>query len=70
MALRAHGLPVLCLCHTPLKISYDPHARKRWLELFNPGLFTRAGVSIFRRIDRLAWKRHRRIFCVSRVRIQ
>lgn len=66
LALRAHGLPVLCLCHTPLKISYDPHAKKRWLQLFNPSLATRAGVSIFRRIDRLAWKRHKRIFCVSR----
>lgn len=65
LALRARGLPLLCLCHTPLKISYDPHARERWLRLFRPNFLTRAGVSLFRQVDRLAWKRYKRVFCVS-----
>ena len=65
LALRARGLPLLCLCHTPLKISYDPHARARWLQLFRPSLPTRAGVWLFRQVDRLAWKRYQRVFCVS-----
>jgi glycosyltransferase involved in cell wall biosynthesis len=66
LAMRPRGIPLLCLCHTPLKISYDSHARERWLQLFKPGLLTRAAVSLFTRVDRLAWRRYRRVFCVSR----
>ncbi len=65
LAMRAQGVPLLCLCHTPLKISYDPHARARWLRLFRPNLLTRGAVSLFTRVDRLAWKRYQRVFCVS-----
>jgi len=66
LAMRAGGVPLLCLCHTPLKISYDPHAKERWLRLFRPNLLTRTAVSLFRQVDRLAWKRYQRVFCVSR----
>lgn len=66
VALRTGGVPLLCLCHTPLKISYDPHARERWLRLFRPSLLSRLGVWVFRQADRLAWRRYQRIFCVSR----
>lgn len=66
LALRPTGIPLLCLCHTPLKISYDPHARQRWQKLFRPGVLTLAGVGVFRQFDRLAWKRYQRVFCVSR----
>lgn len=66
VALRPSGVPVVCLCHTPLKISYDPHARARWMRLFQPSLLSRVGVGIFRQADRFAWRRYQRIFCVSR----
>ena len=66
LALRAHGLPLLCLCHTPLKVGYDDHARERWLRVQRPSLFTRAGVQAFKQADRLAWRRYRRVFCVSK----
>lgn len=66
VALRPGRTPVLCLCHTPLKISYDPYARERWMRLFQPSLLSRVGVGTFRLVDRLAWRRYRRVFCVSR----
>lgn len=66
VAMRARGIPLLCLCHTPLKIGYDPHARDRWLRVMQPGLLSRAAVSVFKRVDRLAWRRYQHVFCVSR----
>ncbi len=65
LALRSNGVPLLCLCHTPLKIAYDPYAKERWRRLAKPSLLTRAGVRLFTWIDRWAWKRYRRVFCVS-----
>lgn len=65
VAMRSSGAPLLCLCHTPLKIAYDEHANERWQRMFSPGLFSRAGVSAFTAIDKLAWRRYRRVFAVS-----
>ncbi len=65
LTLRADGVPLICLCHTPLKIAYDPHTRERWLQLFRPSAITRGGVRLFTWIDRRTWKRYRRVFCVS-----
>jgi glycosyltransferase involved in cell wall biosynthesis len=65
LALRAGGIPLLCLCHTPLKVAYDPHHRARWLRLNRPGWFTKAGVSLFAAIDRLTWPRYQKIFCTG-----
>lgn len=65
VALRSAGVPLLCLCHTPLKVGYDPHARRRWTRLFRPGLATRGGVALFKQADRIAWRRYQHIFCVS-----
>jgi glycosyltransferase involved in cell wall biosynthesis len=65
VALRSRNVPLLCLCHTPLKIGYDQHANARWKGMFRPGLVSRAAVSAFMQIDRLAWKRYQRVFCVS-----
>lgn len=66
LAMRPRGIPLLCLCHTPLKIGYDPHARERWLKMFRPSILSRTGVRLFKQVDRLAWRRYRRVFCVSR----
>jgi glycosyltransferase involved in cell wall biosynthesis len=66
MTLRTSGLPLLCLCHTPLKVAYDAHHHRRWLETHHPGIATRLGVQLFARVDRLAWRRYERIFCTSR----
>ncbi len=66
VTLRAHGVPLLCLCHTPLKVAYDPLTNQRWRRLHKPGLPTRAGVHLFKWIDRWTWRRYRRVFSVSR----
>ncbi len=65
VTMRSSGAPLLCLCHTPLKIAYDEHANERWQRMFRPGLASRAGVSAFMAIDRLAWRRYKRVFAVS-----
>jgi glycosyltransferase involved in cell wall biosynthesis len=65
LTFRSDGTPLLCLCHTPLKIAYDPHTNERWRATRKPSALTRLGVRIFTSIDRRAWKRYRRIFCVS-----
>src|SRR5579884_201706 len=44
MTFHARGRPLFCLCHTPLKVAYDPWTRGRWLSIGRPGLLTRAGV--------------------------
>jgi glycosyltransferase involved in cell wall biosynthesis len=65
VALRTWGLPVFCLCLTPLRVAYDPHARERYFNT-RPSLTTRAAVAAYMAIDRLAWQRYQRVFCISR----
>jgi glycosyltransferase involved in cell wall biosynthesis len=65
VAMRSHGAPLLSLCHTPLKIAYDHHAKKRWQRMFRPGLPSRIGVAAFKTVDRMAWRRYERVFAVS-----
>jgi glycosyltransferase involved in cell wall biosynthesis len=65
VALRSQGAPIVCLCHTPLKIAYDPVGRDRWRRFSRPGLGTRAAVSLFKAVDRFTWRRYQHVFCVS-----
>lgn len=65
VTLRATGVPLVSLCHTPLKVAHDTRTRGRWLAEQKPSLATRAAVSLFTAADRPLWKRYRRIFCVS-----
>lgn len=66
LTFRASGTPLLCLCHTPLKVAYDRYHRDRWIRLQRPSLLTRAGVRLFTLVDRLTWPRYRKIFCTGR----
>ena len=66
LTFRAPRIPLLCLCHTPLKVAYDSHHRARWLKLHHPGVFTRAGVQLFTLVDRFTWRRYQKIFCTGR----
>ncbi len=65
LTLRARGAPLICLCHTPLKVAYDEHTAARWREMMRPGLATRLGVRMFAFADRFTWRRYERVFCVS-----
>lgn len=67
VALRSVGASAYCLCLTPLRIAFDPHYRARWFATH--GLLERAivaaGLPVFRALDRVAWRRYRRVFAIS-----
>ncbi len=64
---RNRAKPCLCICLTPLRAVFDPVYRKRALAERNPvqRLAYWLGAAAFRQIDRLAWKRYHRVFCIS-----
>jgi glycosyltransferase involved in cell wall biosynthesis len=59
--------PAFCICLTPLRPVFDEEYRRR--ALHGRGvlgrLAFRAGSAVFAAVDRLAWRRYRRIFCIS-----
>jgi len=68
VALRHPERPAFCLCLTPLRIAFDPvyrqaylAGRSRWQRLV-----IRAGTLAFAAVDRIAWRRYRRVFPISR----
>lgn len=67
VALRQRRIPVFCLCLTPLRIAFDPVYRKRYLASRSVlhRLVVRAGTVLYRGVDRIAWRRYRRIFTIS-----
>lgn len=64
---RNHSKPVICFCHTPLKIIHDPYTRRLYLKnnYLKFPLFIIASF-IFKLIDRSAWHNYRYIFCTSK----
>lgn len=65
LTLRAQGPPMICICHTPLKVAYDEHTAARWRAMMKPGPGARLGVRLFMLADRFTWRRYARVFCVS-----
>jgi glycosyltransferase involved in cell wall biosynthesis len=68
VALRHPETPAFCLCLTPLRIAFDPHYRATYFRSNPPlkRLVVRAGAAAFALVDRLAWRRYRRVFPISR----
>jgi glycosyltransferase involved in cell wall biosynthesis len=68
VALRHPELPAFCVCLTPLRAAFDPHYRRECLA--SKGVLMRAaivsGAAVFAAVDRVAWRRYRRIFPISR----
>ena len=66
ITFRNHGVPVICYCHTPLKIIHDPFVRRRYLSE-NPRMRTPFLLysHTFGFFDRLAWKHYQHVFCNS-----
>ncbi len=64
---RNHDVPVICYCHTPLKVIHDPFVSRRYLDE-NPRMRLpfRISSQMFKLLDRHAWKHYRYIFCNSR----
>jgi glycosyltransferase involved in cell wall biosynthesis len=68
VALRHRDVPSFCLCLTPLRIAFDPVYRQTYLASRGPAarMVITAGAWVFAAVDRLAWRRYRRIFPISR----
>jgi len=64
---RSQNRPAFCICLTPLRAAFDPEYRRRAVEqrhvLARPLL--QCGLTLFRAIDRKAWKAYTRVFCIS-----
>jgi glycosyltransferase involved in cell wall biosynthesis len=64
---RNRDRPSICLCFTPLRAVYDTEYRARHLARLGYrrplALLFEAG---FRLLDRLAWRRYRRVICISK----
>lgn len=68
VVLRDPGVPAFNLCLTPLRIVFDPHYRATYLAKRGAleRAVIRAGSVVFRWIDRLAWRRYRLVFPISK----
>lgn len=67
VTLRHRTTPTFCLCLTPLRVVFDPYYRQTYLATrtsFQRGVI-RLGSIAFRALDRLAWRRYRRVVVIS-----
>src|SRR5665811_2455076 len=66
ITFRNHDVPVICYCHTPLKVIHDSFVREKYLNE-NPRMKLPFIIfsGIFNCFDRLAWKHYRHVFCNS-----
>lgn len=61
--VRTNGVPLMCLCLTPLRVAYDPIIRSHFEATASP--VTRMAVRAFCALDRQLWKRYQRVFAIS-----
>jgi glycosyltransferase involved in cell wall biosynthesis len=59
--------PAFCICLTPLRAAFDPeyHRRANAQRGTVARLILRGGLSLFRAVDRRAWRAYERVFCIS-----
>jgi len=66
ITFRNHGVPVICYCHTPLKVIHDPFVRRKYLKenprMKAPFFFF---SEIFKFFDRIAWRYYDYVLCNS-----
>lgn len=67
LVLFRNQLPAMCICLTPLRIAFDEEYQSRWGGQAGPvkKLLVGMGTAVFRMVDRLAWRRYAKIFCIS-----
>ena len=63
VALRS-SLPTSCICLTPFKAAYDPLNSERMYRRGRRSHY-RLAIATYKHLDRLAWRRYRRVFCNS-----
>ncbi|GGL57244.1 glycosyltransferase [Sporolactobacillus putidus] len=59
--------PIICFCHTPLKVIYDSFSRKRYIKLNGKSAVYKLAIAgfFFKQIEKRAWKRYSRVICNS-----
>ena len=64
---RNASKPSLCICLTPLRPVFDPVYRDRALKAKSgvQRLALRAAAALFRGLDQIAWRRYRKVLCIS-----
>lgn len=66
ITFRNHSIPVICYCHTPLKIIHDPFVRRKYLNenprMKMPFYFF---SEVFKFFDRIAWRYYDYVLCNS-----
>jgi glycosyltransferase involved in cell wall biosynthesis len=64
---RNHSVPAVNVCLTPLRLSFDKTYRRHCLAVRGAAgkIAVSLGALLFRYVDRLAWRRYRRIICIS-----
>jgi len=64
---RNDTLPALSVCLTPLRLAFDKEYRSRALgkRSWRERLTIKLGAWAFGILDRLAWRRYQRVFCIS-----
>jgi glycosyltransferase involved in cell wall biosynthesis len=67
LSFRNAVKPLICLCFTPLRAVYDEEYRARHLSRYRAVMpFVLLLEAFYKAIDRMAWKRYRHVFCISR----
>lgn len=63
---RNHSVPVICYCHTPMKVIHDPFTRNKYLT-DNKRMTVPFNLyaTMFKAVDRLAWRNYHHVFCNS-----
>jgi glycosyltransferase involved in cell wall biosynthesis len=66
ITFRNHSIPLICYCHTPLKVIHDRFIRRQYLN-DNPRMRIPFAVfsETFKIFDRLAWRYYQYVFCNS-----
>ncbi len=65
IALKNHSLPILCYCHTPLRIAhdfYEAYARKA---PFWQRQFIKLGIRLYKILEKKSWKKLTFVVCNS-----
>jgi len=64
---RSPVRPAFCICLTPLRAAFDPEYHRRAFQQRGAAarLLLKGGLSLFRAIDRRAWRSYDRVFCIS-----
>jgi glycosyltransferase involved in cell wall biosynthesis len=67
VTFRNGNKPIVCYCHQPLLVANDPTVQQRYSSR-NPHKASLLALfgSVFRTVDRLAWKRYEHVFVSSR----